>query len=267
MLTLVLAVTLLSHQMLQTTVDRLDATSASFCVEARWIADGATRQYLERSKNSGLSLDDLLKPASWTFAQTPKAPPITIVVQPSSAQDKLHLPSTPAKDWIDFWHQKNPGIELAQAPDQRLLESADAALEVVLAPQYVTAQDAYLWAGGSFGSSPVPAEYITVWGNGRVDLNHASLDVLQARFPTFTNMQVSGLLRARGQGRITSLAPLTEQLSLSEDQRKSLAAWATTHCTCVELVIQIRKGGLSSLFHAAFIPGQEGRVLEVRPIL
>lgn len=265
LLTVMLAVTLLSRQMMQTTIDRLDVSSASFAVEAQWMADGAARQYLDRSKDTALP-DDLLKPAIWTFAQTPESPQVTIEVQPSSAQDKLHLPSTPVSVWMDFWRQKTGSIKLAEAPDRRLLESADAALEVILAQEYITAQDAYAAPAGNRSVQPVPADYLTVWGDGKLDLNHCPLEVLRARLTTFSDMQVAGILRVRGQGKITTTANLVEQLSLSEDQRQLLDSVGTTECTCVELVIRIRKGGLSGLYHGVITPGKQGRVLEVRPI-
>jgi hypothetical protein len=266
LLTVMLAVTLLSRQMMQTTIDRVDVSSASFAVEAQWIADGAARQYLDRSKDSDILLDELLKPAIWTFAQTPESPRISIEVRPSSAQDKLHLPSTPAKIWMDFWRLKAGSMELAETPDRRLLESADAALEVILAQKYITAQDAYVSPAGGRGIEAVPADYLTVWGDGKLDLNHCPLDVLRARLTTFSDMQVAGILRVRGQGKITTTGALVEQLSLSDDQRQLLDAVGTARCTCIELVIRIRKGGLSALYHAVITPGKEGRVLEVRPI-
>jgi hypothetical protein len=163
-----------------------------------------------------------------------------------------------------------------------VFESAAAALEVILLPGAVGGLDAYevppdrrgggdgVDGGGVGGGTVAPADVFTVWGDGRVDLNRASPAVLAARLRGWTDAQVAGVVRLRGGGGLRSTDGLAEALSLSEDQARTLDAAATVRPTAVELLVHVRRGGLSSLYHvvvdvAGAANGRAG-LLEARPI-
>jgi len=157
------------------------------------------------------------------------------------------------------------------------MESGNSALEVILSPQCISAQTAYT-PPFSPSSPPSPsgtalADYFTVWGDGKVDLNRCPPEILRLRFKTLTDAQLSGIIRIRkqeekgGGGGITRIQSLAEELKLSDNQRQLLFKHATTRPSCIELVILVKKGGLRALYHAIVTLGDGGKVLEVRPIL
>ncbi|HUO09021.1 MAG TPA: hypothetical protein VM008_12010 [Phycisphaerae bacterium] len=266
MLVLVLAVTVLSRQMLRTTVLRMSSASATFGVEAQWIAEGVARQWQEQSRDSKVNVDDLLRPVSWEVHSNAFDVPTSIEVFPSSTQSKLYLPAMAKEDWLAFWQHQSTSITLADDPDTKLLESGSTALEVILSAKHISAQDAYLPALNR-GQSVAPADVMTVWGDGRLDLNRASREVLQARLKTFTDAQISGILRIRASGPIKDITQINDELSLSEDQSRLLSSVAAYAPSFLELVIRIRHGGLCAVYFSVITVGKEGQVLEVRPIL
>jgi hypothetical protein len=260
----VLAVTILARQVTQVTTNRLAAASHGFLTESQWVAEGIAAQWQERSKNPRMTFDDLLVPCSWSFPQ-PDGPSIHVDVWPSSAHNKLSVPNMGMAEVTSFWLRQPSALQLAPDLDRRLFETGSTMLEVVLDPRYLSAHPCYVVPDERRGIDIAPADVMTVWGDGKVDLNRCALEVLKARLKGFTDIQVAGILRVRGQGPIKDISGLTTELSLSEDQQHLLAEAATVHPTTIELVIRIKKGGLSALYHAVLTVG--GQVQEVRPIL
>ncbi len=269
MLVLVLAVTVLARQMLETTVVRMSSASVTFAAESRGVAEGVARQWQERSCDPKLNIDDLLRPVSWTLGDRSTTVPVSVEITPTSTENKLSIALVPEADWVTFWQNQASPVTLAENPAAKLLVTADTALEVILAPRHITAQDAYVTRETNTRTAQtlVPFDIMTVWGEGHLDLNRASREVLQARFKTFTDAQISGILRVCATGPINDLKQLLDELSLSEDQSQLLNEVAVFAPKSLELLIRIHRGSVSALYLAVLSVGKEGQVLEVRPIL
>lgn len=265
MLVLVLAVTVLSRLMLRTTVLRMSSASTTFGVEAQWIAEGVARQWQERSGDPKTNVDDLLRTVSWEVGKANKIP-TTIEVFPSSTQNKLYVPAMTNTDLGSFWERESSAVTLAEDPETILLESGNTALEVILSPKHISGQDAYLRLPNQ-PQRVVPSDVMTVWGNGQLDLNRAPREVLQAALKTFTDAQISGILRIRASGSIKNLTQINDELSLSDDQSKLLSSMATYAPSSLELIIRIRHGGLCGVYFSVITIGKQGHVREVRPII
>ena len=261
-LVLLLSVTTLSHLMLRTTIDRLETAAGPFAAESQWIADGIARQWQQKSRSANFDVDTLLRDAHWSFDSSAGGPRITVDIHPTSTQNKLHLPSVDAKAWMQFWQKQPRATALAENADRQLMESGNAALEVILSPQYVSAQTAYKTYSGT-----ALADWFTVWGDGKVDLNRCPLEILRLRLKGMTDAQLNGIIRIRSQGDIVRIESLAKQLNLSDNQRQLLVKHTTTWPSCIEMVILVKKGSLRALYHAVVTLGDNGKVLEVRPIL
>ncbi len=263
MLVLVLAVTFLGREMLESTVVRMSSMSATFSTESRWIAEGVARQWQERSHDPKMNVDDLLRPVSWDFG----AVPMHVEVLPTSTQNKLPIAVMNETDWVSFWQKQPSRVTLADEPARKLLESGDSALEVILGPKHIAAQDAYVANGITSNETTVPFDVLTIWGDGHLDLNRASREVLQGRFPTFSDAQISGIFACRTTGPMTDTERLVDELSLSADQSELLRQVAAFAPKSLELLIHVRRGGVAALYWAVITLGKDGQVLEVRPIL
>ena len=198
----------------------------------------------------------LLAPAQWSIDR------YQIDIRPSSANDKLLVSAVPVEHWLPFWQRQQSEVSLVDDPQRTLTERGPSSLEVLLSPKHLSAQDAY----ASADQSMVPAALLTVWGSGKVDLNHCPADVLAVRLHGFTDAQISGILRLRAQLPITKLDSLPGELSLSEQQQTLLTEAATLRPEHVELIITIRKGVLTSMYHAVVQTGTAPQVLEVRSV-
>jgi hypothetical protein len=209
-------------------------------------------------------LDRCLKPVHWHFT-TGDAADFNIDIWPNSVQEKLQVQSVDAADLRDYWGRHSSSLILAADVGQRLLESGNTALEAILDPSEISGQRAYLTSDATRGEEVAPADILTVWGDGRIDLNRCSLDLMRARLKGFTDAQLAGILQLRSQAPLETW-DMAQKLDLSDHQVQELSLIQAFAPAQIELVIRLRKGGLSALYHAVVDIGTPGRVLEVRPI-
>ncbi len=252
---LVLAMTLASRLVLQNTSVRLQGAGENFRPESLWIAEGVASQWAQRSATPTLSTETLLTPAQWTMGR------YGIEVWSSSSQDKLQVVTVPVDQWLPYYRQRTQ-VPLVEDPSRTLLQRGSGALELLLDPACINNREAYLQEAGL----TAPAEILTVWGSGKVDLNHCPREILAVRLHGFTDAQISGILRLREQGPILRLDHLGEALSLTEHQQTVLGEAAALRPEVLELVIRIKKGALTAVYHAAIADGPQPRILEVRSV-
>jgi hypothetical protein len=252
---LVLAVTLASRQVMQNTALRLAGAGENFRDESLWIAEGVASQWALRSATPTVSTDALVTPANWTLGR------YGVEVWPSSSQDKLQVVAVPVDQWLPFYRQRSQ-VPLVEDPQRMLLQRGSGAIELFLDSTCFNNQDAYLNERGA----TAPADLLTVWGSGKVDLNHCPRDILSIRLHGFTDAQISGILRLREQASILRLDHLADALSLTEHQLSVLQEVATLRPEVLELVIRVKKGALVAMYHAAIAAGPQPRVLEVRSV-
>lgn len=251
LLALVLLTWAAGRWMLRSTTVRVATSAVTWGTEAHWIAEGVARQWAQQAADPAVVWDPLLTPCTWAWG------PVQVAIYPSSAQNKLHVAWVPARQWL----APPEGVTWNADPDQALLVSGQTALEVILGPEQLGGQAAYLAPPGQ----TAPGDWLTCWGSGKVDVNRAAREILSRRLEGFTDAQISGILRLRSPAPLTSLAPLGEQVSLTGHQQEVLEQVGTLQPETLEVVIVLQRGGLRSVYHAV-VEGTppQGRVLELR---
>lgn len=258
LLLLALLSSFMARQSLQMATMRIASSSRSFQLQASWLAEGIALQWLEQAQDPAVDRQELLQERSWNLDH------LRAQVKPSSSQNKLTLQKVKPSIWLPFWRRQNSQVVLADDPQLSLVNGGYAALECILSSRHLTGQDAYLAPEQSEGSV-APSDLLTVWGEGKVDLNHASKEIISVALAHWTEAQVQGILRLRSQGPLNSYAVLAKELSSSNEQLKTLEEVGCFGIRQMELLIRINKGKMSAVYFAV-LDLEQGKVLEVRAI-
>lgn len=245
----------LARQALSGSTQRIAALAHGFSVESQWVAEGVARQWLTRGQDPAVSMIDLMTASQWQLGD------LAVEVKTSSSEQKLAVHKVKTADWLGLW-RRTSSLTLVDNPEQALLEASYTAIECLLPKQHISAQEAYLPSGEGIA----PADLLTVWGEGRIDLNSASREILSAALAGFTDAQIGGILRLRQEAPIESLSLLPQELSLSQQQQEKINQMATLAPRHLELLITVRRGKLTALYHAVIDLAAPGRMLEVRLI-
>jgi len=256
LLLLALASLFLAQQSLRAGTSRLASLAEGFNLQARWLAEGAARQWLGRSQDPAVSWDQLLGACHWQLAN------MEIQIQPSAAETKLLVQNVKPDRWVSLWGQQNSEVALVERPQEALVQSGYTALECLIDTKQLGNRAVYV----AQPDKVAPADLLTVWGDGKVDLNRASRQVLAAVLEDFTDAQVDGILRLRRQAPLASPEPLIKELSLSAQQQETLLQKGTFSPRYIQLLVQVHRGRLQALYHVVLDTQRPARVLELRAL-
>lgn len=259
LLTLLLVAVLalvLAQQSLRVSTTRIVAVARAFSVESQWAAEGAAQQLLEEVQDRSVSWDHIMLPRQGYVGD------VEIDVKITAAEHKLSVQTTDPKQWLALFQTQSQPPSFARDPQRSLVESGYTAIECLLEPSALGARPAYVAPEGG----RAVADMLTVWGNGTIDLNRASREVLAAALERFTDAQISGILRVRKDAPIDSLATLARELSLSAGQQDTLMRVGAFHPRHLELLIRVRRGQMQALYHGVIDAKPPVRVLELRMI-
>ena len=247
----------MAQQTLRSSRIRTATLAEGFTLESQWVALGVAEQWLARARDPEVDWAGIMKNARWQVG------PLLVEAQTSAAEYKLCVRTVETQRWLAAWRRQPASAELLLVPDPKrvLTDSGFAAIECVLDPSQVSDRIAYRLPH----HGRALADLVTVWGEGKVDLNRAPRDVLAAALVGYTDSQISTILRLREKEPLDSLDEVALKLGVSEDQRKVLevvGAFAPRH---LEMLIDVRRGRLFALFLAVIDVGS-GKVVEVRTI-
>jgi type II secretory pathway component PulK len=246
----------LGQQAVNNATIRISSLSSGFSVQAQWIAQGVAQEWLTDTQNTSIPWTKLLTAKKWSMDN------IHVEVKPSSSEGKVSVLRVKSAKWQKLWQQNNGKLVCVENPDQELIESAGAALECLIDRRYADNRIAYVAPDGS----SAPADLFTVWGDGKLDLNRASREILSTVLDNFTDAQIDGLMGLRAREPIDSFDKVSQTLSLSADQQKRLEEVGVFSPRFVELLIQIGRGKMQALYHVVLDSKSPGKVLELRVI-
>ena len=246
----------LARQTLRVGTARMTTLAQSFALESQWVAQGAAEQWLARAKAPDVDWAILTSRAEWRIGN------VTVEVRASAAEHKLCVRTVPPQQWLAAWRRQpaTADVLLVEDTERTLTDSGYTAVECLLDRCHVTDREAYIVPTGGVAL----ADLLTVWGDGKVDLNRAPRDVLAAALDGFTDAQISGLLRLREREPLDSLDAAALKLGLSGEQRETLLDTGVFAPRHVEMLITVRRGGPSALYHAVVDVEGAGQLLEMR---
>ena len=248
----------LARQALRVGTARMTTLAQSFSLESEWVAQGAAEQWLARARAPDVDWAILTSRTEWRIGD------VSVEVRASATEHKLCVRTVPPQHWLAAWRREpaSADVLLVEDPQRTLMDSGFTAVECLLDRRHATDREAYIAPTGGVAL----AELLTVWGDGKVDLNRAPRDVLAAALHGFTDAQLSGLLRLREREPLDSLDRAALKLGLSGEQREMLLKSGVFAPRHMEMLITVKRGGLSALYHAVVDAEGVGRVLEMRLI-
>lgn len=255
LLVAVLAIVLAQNSLRVNTM-RIAAAARAFSVESHWAAQGAAAQLLDEVQEPSIAWDQILLPRRWHVGD------VAIDVKVLAAEHKLSVQTTDPHRWLALWRTQGQAASFVRDPHRAMIESGYTAIECLLEPTAVGARAAYVAPEGG----RAVADVLTVWGDGKIDLNRAPREVLTAALERFTDAQVSGILRLRKEAPIDSLGTLARELSLSAGQQDTLMRVGAFHPRHLELLITVRRGQMQALYRGVIDAKAPVRVLELRAI-
>jgi hypothetical protein len=247
----------LARVMMANTTARLEAGAASFSCRSACIAEGVAQEWLWLAARPKQSIDALLQPQTWQIEN------YSVSIFPSSCQNKIHIQKVPLDDWRSFTETLTPGTSVLTTDlAGRLQQTSYAGLEVLWDESMASSRYVYL----GHVNQPPPADSLTVWGDGSVDLNRAPREVLQVRLKGLTDAQLSALVVLREKSPIASYRGLGDLLNLSPKQVEELQHLTVLQPQWLELIIRINHGPSTSVHHAVLSLGNRREILELRAV-
>ena len=247
----------MAQQTLRSGTTRMAALAESFALESQWVVGGVAEQWLARATDPAVDWAAMAADCEWQVGE------VRVAVRTSAAEHKVCVRAVEPERWLTAWRGQ-PGsadLLLVQDPKRVLTDSGFTAIECLLDSRHVSDRDAYV----SRRDAAALADVLTVWGDGKVDLNRAPRHVLTVALRGFTDAQVSAILRLRERDPLDSLDVVALKLGLSEAQRGVLDQVGTFSPRYLEVLVDVRRGGLSAMYRVV-VDVQSGQIAEVRLI-